>query len=195
MRKAYGLVFFILFAWLASASTTITFNGLGGNSDDPYSSYSESGYTVTSTGGDWFVAKVFGNPVPDIYLGPVFSPTNGTVSVTGSPFTFDSVDLSSNNGESAYTYSGYLGGILQFTGGLTLPNEGSTGSFATYDDPLYSGILIDDLQIALNPGSGTTSVNLDNIVLNATAPEPGSFVLLGTGILGLVGMLRRKRTN
>jgi hypothetical protein len=44
----------------------------------------------------------------------------------------------------------------------------------------------DDDRICLSQLHGTTTINV------STVPEPGSLTLLGTGVLGLAGVLRRK---
>jgi hypothetical protein len=52
-----------------------------------------------------------------------------------------------------------------------------TISFAFRDDPGY--IALDNVSVTQNSGGGTT-------------PEPSSFILMGTGVLALGGMARRK---
>jgi hypothetical protein len=48
----------------------------------------------------------------------------------------------------------------------------------------------DDDRICLSQLNGTSTINVSTNV--STVPEPGSLTLLGTGILGLAGALRRK---
>jgi hypothetical protein len=60
-----------------------------------------------------------------------------------------------------------------------------------------AGVPIDELQISLGADTtDTNTANIDNVVLNAAVTpigEPSSFVLLGTGVLGGVfGVLRRR---
>jgi hypothetical protein len=70
------------------------------------------------------------------------------------------------------------------TGGTwTLESFTATGtgndtiSFAFRDDPAY--IALDNVSVSQSGGTGTT-------------PEPSSFILMGSGILALGGMVRRK---
>ncbi len=53
-------------------------------------------------------------------------------------------------------------------------------------------------QITINTGtalfSGTAGLSSGDTNISVTTPEPGSLSLLGTGLLGLAGFMRRKRT-
>ena len=60
---------------------------------------------------------------------------------------------------------------------------------------LYFGTVATDVgcvRLSLDPGSGGQPI-LDNVAVSATVPEPGSTSLLVAGVLGLVGLARRRR--
>jgi hypothetical protein len=92
-----------------ASATTITFGGLNGANEDPFTTYTESGFTVSPTLGTWFQGQLFGNPAPSIFSGPVSgSPATDAVTVTegGQKFTFSQLDLAANNGNVNFTFTG-----------------------------------------------------------------------------------------
>jgi hypothetical protein len=174
-------------------AAVIEFDGLTGANGDPFTSYTEDGFTVDATAGDWFEAQVFGNPVPSIFAGPIGSPSLSTIDVTengGGDFTFASVDFSSNNGTSAYSIEGLLNGVPVFL--LTGTTGGFPGPWNTVNDG--GTTTIDELVITLNPTGGPTSMNLDNINVSPAAPvpEPSSLLAAMVGLAAL-GLARRRR--
>jgi hypothetical protein len=172
----------------------ITFDPLTGiPTDTPYNGHTEAGFTVTTTMGNWFVAQFYGNPVPDIYAGPIGNPKTSAIQVVGnssgtSTFNFASVDLSTNGGTSTYLVQGFLGGSLVFSEPGT---DTAITQFVTIPSTDPSQVL-DRLTIQITPGSGTSSVNLDNINL-PSVPEPSSLTLLSLGSLALLGYGWRRR--
>jgi len=175
-----------------AAAQTITFLGLTGENGDNISSpYTEGGFTVNFTTGQWHEAHAFGNPIPSIYT----AEESAVVDVThsgGTVFTFSSVDFgNASAGSPTYTLTGLRSGATVFTssGDFLTPY-----AFTTIGSP-DSTSLIDDLKLTLNRGT-TSSVNIDNIALNSrvtTVPEPSTVASLGLGAFGLGGLVLRAR--
>jgi len=178
----------------ASASaTTITFSGLTGANGTPVATYTEGGFTVTSTLGQFFQGQLFGNPIPSLFAGPLLgSPMNDVLDVTrngGGAFTLASVDLAANNGNVNFTFTGLLGGIQQYiVNGFEPGRPPGPFGFDTIINP-DATIAIDHLRIALDIFG--TSGNVDNIVVIAV-PEPASILLLSSALVG-IGVWRRRR--
>jgi hypothetical protein len=176
-----------------ASATTITFSGLNGANGDPFTTYTESGFTVSPTLGSWFQGQVFGNPVPSIVAGPIFGgPANDAVTVTegGQRFTFSQLDLATANANTNYNFTGTLLGAPVFSvNDVVSPPQ----VFNTVLSGV-SGDVIDSLVITANIQAGGSSTNIDNIVLTpvAATPEPTTLGLLATGV-GLLGLLRRRR--
>ena len=175
-----------------AATTTITFAPQSAETNSPFVSDAESGFTVVPTTEDaWFVGQLFGNPVPSIYDGPIDDPTTAGIQVTeaGADFTFASLDEASNGDVSDFVIVGLAGGSPKFT--ELGQFAASSGSFTTYSSTVGDSIIpIDTLDVTIIPFGGANSVNLDNIVLGTTVPEPTS-VSIGLGLAAL-GLQRRR---
>jgi hypothetical protein len=190
MRKVFlALISVALFA-SSSRADIITFSGLTGSNGDTYTSYSENGYTVTATTGDWRKAFLFGNPVPDIFSASDVASV--TITNASSLFTFNSADLGNANsiGAPTYSFQGFLGATQEFSSTGAMP---TTAVFATFASPNTSAI-IDRLVITINRG-GTSSYNIDNINVSAAVPAPAGIILGGLGLVGMGGFswIRRRK--
>src|ERR1700719_2335142 len=102
----------------AASATTITFSGLTGANGTLVAAYTEGGFTVTTTLGEFFQGQAFGNPIPSLFAGPAQGgPANDALDVTrsgGGSFNFASVDLAANNGDVNFPFTGFLGGVQQY---------------------------------------------------------------------------------
>lgn len=170
----------------------ITFSPLTGPSGAAYTGHTENEFAVTPTAGFWFQSLGYGNAAPSIYDGS--SQTNalvtGVIQITDSlgPFTLSKFEYSSNNGNSSYDIQGYLGATLQYHETGTLMGSFEPFSFRT-NTVAHATDPIDGLFIAVIPGFGVSSINLDNIGV-ASVPEPGSWLLLTAGLVLLVRRVR-----
>jgi len=158
-----------------TGSTLIAVDGLGGGlitGNDLGTVSFSTGILSSGTlqmGGTFAAGDTFnitGNGTRGIPNGVIF---NG--SFTG-PVTWTLVTLA--NGTHNYTLTGSLSGTW-YTGG--------TISGAT-------------VQLTINTGrgffDGQTTISSGDTNFTTTVPEPGSFGLLGTGLLGIASMVRRK---
>lgn len=166
----------------------VTFGGLAGSNGDPFSGpYLESGFSVSTIGGQVFEGHIFGNPQPSLVVGSVFNGgPNGSIQVVqtgGGAFSLSSFDLSAQNGVANYTVEGFLGAASVFSFG------GAAGrGFSTYAGAAGS---IDRLVFSLNPTG--SSVNIDNINLSGAVPEPLTWALLIVGF-GFIGCSMRAKS-
>jgi hypothetical protein len=157
-----------------SGSTLIAVNGLNGGgliTGNNLGSVSFSTGALTSgslqmggtfAAGGWF--SITGNGTNGIPNGTLFS---GTFS---GPVTWTLVTLA--NGTHNYTLSGTLSGTT---------NSGMSTVGVT-------------VQLTINTGHGffNGSTTISSGDTNVVVPEPGSLSLLGTGLIGLAGIVRRK---
>jgi hypothetical protein len=174
---------------------TITFGGLTGF-HVPFTTYNESGYNVTVTGGIWGQGQAEGNPVPSIFTGTgAFGAAKSTIAVTasGSTFAFSGLDLAANFSTASYEFLGTRGGLTVFDLTGTRSDLTSFGNFQTVGggvslDP------IDTLLVTINDSLNTA--NIDNIVLGpvaAAVPEPSTWAMMLLGFAGLGFAFRHSR--
>jgi hypothetical protein len=148
----------------------------------------------TGSGGSEYVPEV-GDPAASI--GSTKGTQTLTVTDTGDYlFSFQSIDLgaTSDNGMKA-TITGYDEGVEEFTfvDQVCVSGCGPGYTWIGIDDTLYSNDLLTELVITVKAGTVAYEDNLD--VDATSAPEPGSLLLLGTGLLGLAFVAFRKSRN
>jgi hypothetical protein len=158
-----------------SSSTLIEVNGLNGmglvtgnlgNVTFSTGSLSSGSLTMGGTfaaGGSFVITGNGTNGIPNTVI------FNGSFS---GPVTWSLVNLS--NGGHEYTLSGALTGT--WFNGATV-----NGATIQLTVPVGTGFF-----------SGSTTISSGDTNISVTTPEPGSLTLMGTGLVGLAGMLRRK---
>ena len=180
----------------ARADTIITYNNAPvGQSTG---SYTENGFTSTVLSGSVFYEQ------QQVEGGDT---TNGGVlavsATNGSLFSFKNFDYILYNGTGGnltetLVVDGFLNGALVGMSQYTITNNGSGYSPAVTESAgALSGLNLSQLVFNLQAqNSPQWDEDIDNVTLfaatPAATPEPSSVALLGTGVLGVIGVARRR---
>jgi hypothetical protein len=157
-----------LFFKLVRANAAISFSGLAVNVGSPFTTYTESGFTVSTTAGGW-TASGYGNPGPSVIFSAAAGATvTGRMQVTagGATFSFTSIDLYSSTTPIPYMITGLRNAAPMFTMTATLPN--TFGNFVTVVNPQAAAV-IDTLVVNLTDTAAACCSNpmgVDNIAVS-----------------------------
>jgi hypothetical protein len=176
-------------ATLSASASPIVFNFDSDTTGMPNPSDTVGGLTLSIFGAgtvcdvsEFGFASIGGNALITNFCGETFGATILTFSSLLSSLTFDYAVSDTDPVGFLYLLDGnFVGaGSLAFTPGDPPSFEGSQTITGPFNEVLF------------DTGSSESDYALDNLSAVVATPEPSSITLLGTGILGFAGLVRRR---
>lgn len=190
MRKIFGTILMLMLAF-GAASAFATTVVVPDPSPQPYIFYGQGDASVVYDG-VLFQQQAAISPNSNLFdVGPLFSGDPAVLSSQEGDLENILITLPTSSSNFSVEYGTFDGSDVTFllSNGMSF-TQGSTGSgYLTPDFFSYSGGPITSVLIT----SPDFVLNINYITYNgSTTPEPGTLVMLGSGVLAAAGALRRR---
>jgi hypothetical protein len=192
MRKVFGIVLALALVSAVASAAPITVT-VPDPSPNPFIFYGQGDASVTYSG-VLFTQQLALGDANLFDVGPIFSGDPAVLSSQEASSGVENILITLPNSTTFFSveYGTFNGSAVTFTlsNGNTF-TQGSTGSgYVTPDFFSYSGSAITTVEIT----SPDFVMNINDITYNSSTstPEPGTLIMLGSGILAAAGSLRRR---
>jgi hypothetical protein len=175
-----------ILTFTSTGSTSVDDVNFGGPDGDPAHYPDQSTFSPSPADGAY-------NGPADALLGVFLNSSAGTLAIdsNGVPTGFVAgLDYQTNGNEGLDAYSPALNQIFFIGDGLTGTGTGTVQQFTVPAGATGLYLAAADSVGGSTGNEGSISVDVSGA--NTVTPEPGTLLLLGSGLVGLAGMVRRK---
>jgi hypothetical protein len=191
---------------MMAGTVTINFSSLsqsGSGFASVGGSITQQGFTFTSANNAFYVWEASSPNLPSLNpantsLFEYYAYSTTTLTEGGSAFNLNSMDLAplltGGSGTFNVTFTGTHPDNSTVSQTFTV-NDSTPPSLQTFNFSNFTDLESVSFTQGTNGGffqTQETGYQFDNVVVTGDVPEPGTLVMLGSGVMGLAGVLRRR---